>query len=297
MGQGQSREIKNRIGSVKNTQKITSAMKLVSSSKLAKATKELRNFKPYVSGISDILGKVVTKSTFHPMINVNNSKNACVVVYAGEKALCGAFNSGIIKEAIATGTRLENEGWTVKYFAIGKKAKEGLMSASKEIIETHLLKTPLPTKEFTAGIAAQLVDLFSSQEYGQVHIAYTEFKSAGSRATTSYQLLPFVPEDEEAPVIDASSDENFYRTRYLFEPSKDDIIEELFSIYFGSEIHRCYLDSLASEYGARMIAMDNAAKNAKEMIDALTLKLNRARQAAITQEIAEIVGGAASLGS
>ena len=88
-----------------------------------------------------------------------------------------------------------------------------------------------------------------------------------------------------------------FRTRYLFEPNKEAIIEELFGIYFGSQIHKCFLDSLASEYGARMVAMDNAAKNAKEMIEALTLKLNRARQAAITQEIAEIVGGAASLGS
>ncbi|MCO4784230.1 MAG: ATP synthase F1 subunit gamma [Candidatus Cloacimonetes bacterium] len=297
MGQGQSREIKNKIGSVKNTQKITNAMKLVSASKLSKATKELNSFKPYVMGIGEILGKVVNKSTFHPMIDVNKSKNACVVVYAGEKALCGAFNSNVIKEAIKTGTRLEGEGWTVKYFAIGKKAKEGLVSASKEIIETHLLKTPLPTKEFTSEIASELVELFSSQEYGQVHIAYTEFKSAGARQTKSYQLLPFVPSDEEVPEVEAGSDENVFRTRYLFEPSKDAIIEELFSIYFDSEVHRCFLDSLASEYGARMVAMDNAAKNAKEMIEALTLKLNRARQAAITQEIAEIVGGAASLGS
>ena len=202
MGQGQSREIKNKIGSVKNTQKITSAMKLVSASKLSKATRELNNFKPYVTGIGEILGKVVNKSTFHPMIDVNNSKNACVVVYAGEKALCGAFNSNIIKEGIKTGSRLEGEGWNVKYFAIGKKAKEGLVSASKEIIETHLLKTPLPTRDFTSFLADTLVELFSSQEYGQVHIAYTEFKSAGAREVRSYQLLPFVPSDEAIPEVD-----------------------------------------------------------------------------------------------
>tara|TARA_B100000674_G_scaffold494715_1_gene519959 strand:+ start:840 stop:1733 length:894 start_codon:yes stop_codon:yes gene_type:complete len=296
MGQGKSREIRTKIKSVQNTEKITKAMKLVSAAKLRKAQMALDSFSPYFHGIEGLLERFTGSGHAHLLTVPNNSKTACIAVYAGERALCGAFNANSVKLGLQRKEALEAEGYTVKFVAIGKKAAEGLGLKNVDIHNKYLLEGTLPEREFSEKIAKNLMEDFLKGELGVVELVYTHFKSAGSKTNLAVQFLPFKPnESVSSQAVSEETGEPVGRAHYFFEPSRDEILEELFNLYMRGKVHSCYLNSLASEYGSRMVAMDNASRNAKEMISTLTLQLNRARQAAITQEIAEIVGGAASL--
>ena len=296
MGQGKSREIRTKIKSVQNTEKITKAMKLVSAAKLRKAQMALDSFSPYFHGIEGLLGRFIGTGLPHALTVANNSKTACIAVYAGERALCGAFNANSVKLGMQRKEALEAEGYVVKFVAIGKKAAEGLGLKGVDIHNTYLLEGTLPDREFSEKISRDLMEDFLKGEFGLVELVYTFFKSAASKDNLAEQFLPFKAKDTfNSSANLQESDEPVGRPHYFFEPSREEILEELFNLYMRGKVHSCYLNSLASEYGSRMVAMDNASRNAKEMISTLTLQLNRARQAAITQEIAEIVGGAASL--
>lgn len=296
MGQGKSREIRTKIKSVQNTEKITKAMKLVSAAKLRKAQVALESFSPYFSGIEGLLTRFVDSGVSTKLAKPNGSNTALIVVYAGERALCGAFNANSVKLAMQRKESLEQEGYTVEFIAIGKKAAEGLALNNVEMRNTYLLEGTLPERSFSETISGDLVQGFLSGQYGLIELVYTSFRSAGSRDNLAVQFLPFVATNHSnTDQQELQEGEIRSRAHYFFEPSRDEILNELFNLYMRGKVHSCYLNSLASEYGSRMVAMDNASRNAKEMISTLTLQLNRARQAAITQEIAEIVGGAASL--
>lgn len=296
MGQGKSREIRTKIKSVQNTEKITKAMKLVSAAKLRKAQVALESFSPYFFGIEGLLARFVDSGLSTKLTKSNGSSTALIVVYAGERALCGAFNANSVKLAFQRKESLEQEGYSVKFVAIGKKAAEGLALKNVELEKTYLLEGTLPERDYSENISKDLVEGFLSGDFGLVELVYTSFRSAASKDNLAVQFLPFVAEPQTQPgKHEAQEGEIRSRAHYFFEPSREEILNELFNLYMRGKVHSCYLNSLASEYGSRMVAMDNASRNAKEMISTLTLQLNRARQAAITQEIAEIVGGAASL--
>lgn len=288
MGQGKSREIRTKIKSVKNTQKITKAMKLVSASKLRKAAQEIEKLRPYMQALSQMFCEL---DQGHDLSDRGTGNKAIVVVFAGERALCGSFNVSVVKSGIALGEELTKEGYSVQYVAIGKKAAEGLKNRGLTVLRQFNLTQVIPSVEFSREISAYLEDLTVSDGVSKVVMAYTEFKSAMSKKLKSVQFLPFDPrqfisnETQQAPVQQHS----------LYEPSRSAVISEIKEQLLKGLLHQCYMDSLASEYGSRMVAMDNASRNCKELTNKLTLRLNRERQASITQEIAEIVGGAAGL--
>lgn len=296
MGQGKSREIRTKIKSVQNTEKITKAMKLVSAAKLRKAQVALESFSPYFTGVEELLAKFIDTGLNTPLSKQNSSKTALVVVYAGERALCGAYNANSVKLGLQRRETLEADGYLVKFVAIGKKANEGLSLKKVDIHRSYVLEGTLPERGFSEQISKDLLEDFLDGQCGLIELVYTSFRSAASKDNLAVQFLPFQPKTVDGFSAEkADSEEVVTRAHYFFEPSREEILNELFNLYMRSKVHSCYLNSLASEYGSRMVAMDNASRNAKEMISTLTLQLNRARQAAITQEIAEIVGGAASL--
>ncbi len=290
MGQGKSREIRSKIRSIKNNEKITKAMKLVSASKLRKSTYELDRLKPYMQGLKKLLAQTGVVSSPGEGESSSSGKVA-IVVFAGERALCGSFNTNAVKSACAMGEKFAAEGYRVEYIAIGKKAHEGLKYRGIQVLRTFNLKETLPTVDFSLSIAAYLQSLVDEEGFSRIELSYTEFRSAMSRLNTSLQYLPF----DGSQFVGTDEEETSESGHYLFEPDKGAVIKELRKQLLQGLLHQCYIESLASEYGARMVAMDNAARNCKELTNKLTLKLNRERQAAITQEIAEIVGGAAAL--
>jgi F-type H+-transporting ATPase subunit gamma len=294
MSKGKSRELRNKIRSVQNTEKITKAMQLVSASKLRKATRELENFQMYFNSLLQILSEVSSGGSTHQLMKDSGLKRACVVVFSGERSLCGAYNSNAVKMALSEEERLISAGYEVSFVTIGKKGAEGLRSKGRSIQWEYSLSGTLPSKEESSKIAEYICNLFTSGEIGRIELVFTHFKSAASKAPIADTYLPF--KSSGGPrMVQLASREGVARVHYLLEPSKEAIIKKLLETYLMGKIHVAFVHSLASEYGSRMIAMDSASKNAKEMIETLTLRLNRARQAAITQEIAEIVGGAASL--
>jgi F-type H+-transporting ATPase subunit gamma len=295
MGQGKSREIRTKISSVKNTEKITRAMKLVSASKLRKATLEIEVFGPSFEGLLEILPRVASQGT-HPYMEAPQSEKVCIVLYSGERSLCGAYNANAYKMAFKLEEECKQAGKQPLFVAIGRKGAEALRSAGKVVEREFNLIQTLPGTEYLEGITDYLTDLFIRGEVGSIVLVYTKFRSAASKTVVNHQLLPFKTEGVAVtePMSSAVGD-GLVRRHYILEPSRKEILEEMFSLYLVGKVRDAYIQSLASEYGSRMVAMDNASRNAGEMISALTLKLNRARQAAITQEIAEIVGGAAGL--
>lgn len=299
MSQGKSRQIRNKIQSVKNTQKVTRAMKMVSASKLRRAVKEIENFYSYMLGTEEAILQVIDTSCHHAFLRANKSKKAVVVLFAGERSLCGSYNSNALKQAFATENNLQNQGYKVDFIAVGRKAMQALKFQDKNIIKTFELVGTVPSIAFSHDIASYLAGIFTSGEYGCVYLCYTEFQSAMTKYNREFQLLPLDMETSvKQDFIRQKGDYQEMTGRsvyYYFEPSQEFIIDELLKTYVEGKIHGSYIESLASEYGSRMLAMENATKNAGELIDTLTLKLNRARQAAITQEIAEITGGVVGL--
>ncbi len=295
MGQGKSREIRTKIKSVKNTEKITRAMKLVSASKLRKATMEIEVYGPSFEGICEILPRVATQGT-HAYMESSTCEKVCVVLYSGERSLCGAYNTNAFKMALSVEEQCLQDGKQPIFVAIGRKGADALRSAGKDVEREFNLVQTLPDQEGVEEITDYLTDLFTRGEVGSVVLVYTEFRSAASKTVKSHQLLPYEVEGlvVTEPMASAVGD-GLVRRNYILEPSRDEILDEIFSLFLVGKVRDAYIHSLASEYGSRMVAMDNASRNAGEMISELTLKLNRARQAAITQEIAEIVGGAAGL--
>lgn len=279
-----ARDIKRRIKSVKSTQQITKAMKMISAAKLRKAQSSVIAVRPYANKIGAVIANLASGNVEHPLLKKKEVKRVGFVVIAGDGGLCGGFNGNILRlaeHAIADCT------YPVGLITIGSKAREYFRRRKWPIDQefTDLGDNPgyIQGKE----IAKYISNLYLENQYDEVHLFYTEFKSAMSQRPTSMQLLPMQkPSIEETGPISAE---------YIFEPNGEEILDVVVPQYVEVSVYRALLESKASEHGARMTAMSSATDNALEMIDKLTLSLNRARQAAITTEISEIVGGAAAL--
>lgn len=284
------KDLKKRIKSTKGTFKITRAMKLVSAAKLNKAQQRIIGIRPYATELEQTVRTVSALNKDYTSVffteNATN-KQTVVLVISSDKGLCGSYNSSVVKAV----RRLiaENDGEELKFFYIGKKARD---TVSKEVNsgKTFAFAKADPTFEEARKVADELAHLFTSGEVGKVCVLHNSFLSAINFETKLKQLLPMVVTDEERELLRTK-----YPYDYKYEPSAASILDTLVPEVFVSSIYTSILDAIASEHGARMGAMENASKNCKEMIRKLSLKMNKLRQARITTELAEVVSGAESL--
>jgi len=280
------KEIRNRISSVSSTMQITSAMKMVSAAKLKKAQDAITAMRPYANKLTELLQNLSATldadsgSKYATQREVNK---VLIVAITSNRGLCGAFNSNIIKEAssLANQTYANQE---VSFVAIGKKANDALSKIGNVVSNNSDVFDEL-TFDNVAQIAQMLMDKFVEGEFDKIEIVYNKFKNAATQIVMTEQFLPIVP-------MEGNSNAN---QDYIFEPSKVEIVETLIPKSLKTQLYKGIRDSFASEHGARMTAMHKATDNATELRDQLKLTYNKARQAAITNEILEIVGGAEAL--
>ena len=317
--------IRKRIGSVKNTQKITRAMKMVAAARLAKAQIAITELRPYALKTMDVLASVATRAgdeEVHQLLARRDPKKVMLVILTSDRGLAGAFNANVCKVGYNRWKELEAEGAEVSFSVIGRKGRDFFRRRGADIRRdfTGVFEDLSVDRageigryivgEYTAGGIKRIEDEERARAGGEapeadddaaeehdpealepnldaVYLVYNEFKSAMTQDVVIESLLPIVPEvreDAEEAAVD-----------FIYEPSKQALLDRLLPMYVEIEVFRALLESVASEHGARMTAMDSATKNAGEMIDKLTLQYNRARQAAITTELMEIIGGAEAL--
>ena len=281
------KEIRNRIASVSSTMQITSAMKMVSAAKLKKAQDAITAMRPYSDKLTELIqGLSASADTDqpNPYTLVRQEEKILLVAITSNRGLCGAFNTNVIKETLRL-SKEEFEGKTVELVTIGKKGSD-VLSKSLPFKSSHDDVFDNLTFDNTAKVAESIMEAFAGSEYDKVALIYNRFKNAATQLIT---IEPFLP------IVSQSSEEETSNGDYIFEPSQAEIINELLPKSLKTQLFKAIRDSLASEHGARMTAMHKATDNATELRDQLKLTYNKARQAAITNEILEIVGGAEAL--
>lgn len=283
--------IKKRIGSVQNTRQITRAMKMVAAAKLRRSQDAIVSARPYAYRIySILLGLFQQEGVSHPLLTERPEQKIRLIVLAGDRGLCGSFNANIFKEAQKFLKMKKEENVEVVLDVIGKKAYD--FFKKRYPIGTHheglLGKATFPR---VAEIANALLEAYRKEDLDAVYIVYNEFKSAISQRITVERLIPISTEVPEGVAEIWAQGETQGLKDYIFEPQKEQLLEEVIPRHFRVQLFRCVLESVASEHGSRMSAMENATKNATEMIGSLTLEYNKARQEKITKELMEIVGG------
>ena len=282
------RDIKKRIKSVKNTQQITKAMKMVSAAKLRRAEESVKQARPYANKMLGVLSSLALRadSSAHPLLARREVKKVAVIVITSDRGLCGAFNSGIIKKADSF-LRLNQMNYeAIGLTIVGRKAADHYKRNGGQINKEHTNILYGFGYHTAAGIASDIINAYTNEEVDEVYLLYNEYKSALVQEATMERLLPITPLEGETEMSEVD---------YIYEPNKDSILEEILPKHVEIQVYRALLESIASEHGARMAAMDSATRNAKEMIGRLTLYYNRARQATITKELVEIVSGAEAL--
>ena len=281
------KEIRNRIASVSSTMQITSAMKMVSAAKLKVAQDRITLMRPYATKLTELIQNLSTNIggvLENSYTAVRPEKNILVIAITSNRGLCGGFNANIIKETLRLG-REDFKAKKVDVLGIGKKGGD-ILSKTQTMKSRHDSLFDDPNFEDTALVAVEVMEEFKKGIYDKVLLVYNRFKNAATQLITVEQFLPIVSEE-------ISSEKT--RGDYLYEPSQSAIVKELLPKSLKIQLFKALLDSLASEHGARMTAMHKATDNATELRDQLKLTYNKARQAAITNEILEIVGGAEAL--
>lgn len=279
------KEIRSRIASINSTMQITSAMKMVSAAKSKKAQDAITAMKPYANKLTELLGYLGSAlgedNAYLP--KVQTPENVLIVAITSNRGLCGAFNSNVIKQVMSLKDSFAGKNIVLQ--TIGKKGNDVLRKTfSVEKYHAHLLDNP--TFEQVAQVAQTLTDAYLSGKYDQIILVYNSFKNVATQVVMHENFLPLSPVKEQ---------ENNAEIDYIFEPSQKEIIDELIPKSLKMQLYKAIRDSLAAEHGARMTAMHKATDNASELRDQLKLTYNKARQAAITGEILEIVGGAEAL--
>ena len=289
------KSIKKRISSTKSTRQITKAMKMVSAAKLRRAQEAVVAARPFSNKLQQVIVSLAQREdqTAHPLLAQRGQGKALVVLITSDRGLCGGFN-GNVSKAVERHIRANPDGFEqLDLLLIGRKGNDYLkrrpgMTIFK--VYENLLGTGQVTYAPASLIGQELVKLFEAEQYDAIFLAFNAFRSAISQEPKIVQLLPIVAESGEGS---AASEE--YLADYIYEPSASEVLAQLLPKYVEVQIFRAFLESVASEHGARMSAMDSASKNATEMIGKLTLQYNRARQAAITKELMEIISGAESI--
>jgi len=281
------RAIKRRINSVKGTQKITKAMNMVAAAKLRRAQDNIINARPYAYKMKSVLNDIaaLTDPNIHPLLEQREIKKICFVVVAGDRGLCGGFNSNVLRKAESVYN--EYNEFERSVLAVGKKSRDFLKSRKYPVICEYVNFFRALKFSDAQHIINWIIKLYLERNLDKVDVIYNEFKSALRQEIVVEHLLPFIPEDnKEIKRQDID---------YIYEPSADKIMDSLIPLHLNVQMWRILLESNAAEHAARMTAMESATDNAQEMIENLTLLFNRTRQQAITKELTEIVGGAEAL--
>ena len=289
-------DLKRRIGSVRNTRKITRAMELVAAAKLRRAELRITALRPYAETMNELIAGVgrASASVRLPLLEQRDEVGTVAIVpLTGDRGLAGAFNAQVLRRAFALERALQSEGKDVRWVAVGKKGRSTLVFRRRELAGEYLGFTDRPAYEDAQAIAHRVSELFTAGDVDRVTLVYNTFISALTQRVTEQDILPISRDILETDEEERESDT--LRGDFIFEPEPEEIMQRLLPVYVETQIYRALLESTASEQGARMTAMRNASKNAGELIDGLTLQMNRARQAEITQEILEVVGGAEAL--
>ena len=290
-------DIRRRIKSVKNTQQITKAMKMVSAAKLRRAQDRVVTARPFANKMAEVLGELAKRTDedfHHPLLDLRGDQRYLLVLITADKGLCGAFNTNLTKAAQAF--MRENSDKSIEIMAIGRKGRDFFRNRHATITGEYIGLTGKGRVDFSEAldVARSLIKTYTEDTgIDKVFLIYNEFKSVLSQRVVLEHLLPVSRPKEEEP--DAKSQQAVNLVDYIYEQPAEKMFSYLLPRLIETQIFRALLESVASEQGARMTAMDSASKNASELIESLTLNMNRIRQAAITNEIIEVVSGAAAL--
>lgn len=284
------RDLRRRIKSTENMQKITKAMKAVSAAKMRRAQDAVMAARPYAKRIRGVLGRVALASgaVKHPLLAVREPKKVCYVVITADRGLCGGFNGNVIRRATQ---EIQSAAAEVSMVTVGRKAYDFFRKRGYTI-DGYFIGLGEEIKYHTAQeISSLVIKKYTEAEFDEVYLIYSQFVNVLVQKPVTLKLLPAEPPAEEGQAQEGQAQ----KVNYIFEPEAEVVLAELLPKYLENAIYQGLLESKAGEQSARMTAMDNATQNASDMISKLTLSMNRARQAAITREISEIVGGAAAL--
>ena len=293
------KDIKTQINSVGSTKKITSAMKMVAASKLRRSQEKAEAARPYSSRLEEMLASLASSAAsgegiIKLLTGTGNDQNYIVVPVSADRGLCGGFNSSINRETFKLVKSLESDGKSVQLMPVGKKSRDFFNRVMKDQIAESFVDLNISNSGYESAlkVSNKLQELYFDSKFDKCIIVFNKFKSAISQEVTQQQLIPL-------DVSDSSEEENADTTAakaiYDYEPDEETILKDLLPKNVSIQIFKVLLESDAGEHGARMAAMDNATRNAGEMIDSLTLKYNRTRQAFITKELIEIISGAESI--
>lgn len=289
------KDLRDRIGSVKNTRKITSAMKMVAAAKLRRAQDQAEASRPYAERMERMLSDLASRSSSDlPLIaGTGKTDTHMIILGTADRGLCGGFNANLVKETRKMIGELQSAGKQVKIYCIGKKGAQALNREYGDLIVKRVEDLDKPALSYSkaGAIADDILTMFDDGAFDAATLIYAQFQSAIAQIVTRQQLVPFAVDAEDGAADSDETDDSAYD----FEPSEEGILAELLPRNVGVQVFKALLENAASEQGARMTAMDNATRNAGDMIDKLTLLYNRSRQAAITKELIEIVSGAEAL--
>lgn len=280
------RDIRKRIASVKNTRKITKAMKLVAAAKLRRATDAAVSARPYSKRLGELTEQLTSQveELSHPLLESTDSGATRLIVVSSDKGLCGSYNSNLFK---AVDTFLAERTEPVEVVVIGKKARAYAKRRQLNVVDSHIDVAPARHQELAASLGTGAIEAFGAKRIGRCFVAYVEFKSALRQTPLVEQVVPVKLNPASGAAENAGNS--------IYEPSQADLLITLLPYLVENRLHRAMLEAVASEQASRMMAMDNATRNASELIGKLTLEYNQARQAAITTELVEIVSGAEAL--
>jgi F-type H+-transporting ATPase subunit gamma len=285
-----AKEIRSKIASIKNTQKITRAMEMVAASKMRKTQERMRASKPYATKIYDVVKHIARANSeyHHPFMNQRDIKRIGMIIVTSDRGLCGGLNANLLRESIGTMRPWHAEGKEVDLCIIGRKGQAFFKRVGGRVIASldHLGDTP-GVKDLIGAVKVML-DAFYQGEIDALHIVYNEFVNTMTQKPTIKQLLPLPMSEEDTESLGHYWD-------YIYEPDAKELLDELLERYIELQVYQAVVENIACEQAAKMIAMKSATDNAGELIKEFQLAYNKARQAAITQELAEIVGGAAAL--
>jgi len=286
------RDIRRRIASVQNTRKITKAMEMVAAAKLRRNQARIEALRPYAGDMIEMMTDLATYSEDarqYALLREREVKTVAVVAMTGDRGLAGAFNANVVRRALAIERELREQGVETRVLAVGRKGIGSLKFRGCRLEKSWHGLSDRPQYSDAKAIAGELIEMYLSEQVDRVRLVYNHFTSPIEQTLMDDVILP-VPKEA------VTDDDGRPPVSYIYEPAPEDILNGLLPAYVEIAVYRALLESSASEQGARMSAMRNASDSAEEMIDGLTLALNRARQAAITQEILEVVAGAEALG-
>ncbi len=290
-------DIRRRIRSVANTRKITRAMELVAAAKLRKAQARIEAMRPFADRMLELMAGTARASTSVrglPLLQQREQEQAVAIApLTGDRGLAGAFNSQVLRRSLALERQLRAEGKQVRWVGVGRKGVGSLRFRRFDLAGEFAGFTDQPAYADAQAIAHRLAELYTDEEVDRVTIVYNAFESALVQRVTVRDILPL--SEDLLETDEAEREQDLLQGDFIFEPEPEEILARLLPVYVETELYRALLESAASEHGARMTAMRNASKNAGELIDDLTLAMNRARQSEITQEILEVVAGADAL--